>query len=183
MIQQPGVRAEAHPVGYFDPVPQLCDRVRRVDTKDVAGDRLVGAERVELERSDEDATLRVDRKIVETARRAAFPFGKDIVALLRRLIPADQAASAAYDSARRVQRDSADAAPAGNESLDDTLGVSPVNAAIEHVAEVEPVAFVDARPLDKTVTVRQGFELHREILHCPFSTARGGAARTAMGRG
>src|SRR5271154_1658305 len=112
MIQQSGIRAEAHTVGYFDSFPELGDRIGRVDPENVARDRVVGAERVKLERTDENAALRVDCEIVEPAQRAAFPFSEQVTALPRRLAPANQAAAAAYDSTGRVERDSADAAPA-----------------------------------------------------------------------
>src|SRR5271156_3608825 len=167
MIQQSGIWAEAHTVGHFDSFPELGDRVGRIDPEHVAGDRLVAAERVELERTDENAALRGNRKIVEPAQRAAFPLSEQVAALPRRLAPANQAATAADDSAGRVERDSADAAPARDESFDAAVRAPPVDAAIRHVTEVEPVALVDARPLDETVAVSQGFKLHRGILPLP----------------
>src|SRR6202022_3992797 len=65
MTQQSGVRAEAHPVGDLDPFPQLGGRAGWVDAEQVSGNRLVGAERVELCGADKHAALRVYREIVE----------------------------------------------------------------------------------------------------------------------
>src|SRR5882757_2030269 len=101
------IRAQAEAVADFDTVPQLHGAARRIDAEQAARNRLVVAERIEVDRPGVNAAVIVSRQIVH-ADGLAFPRGKQVPALASLLVPMDQAAAGKHESAAGVEDHSTD---------------------------------------------------------------------------
>src|SRR5579864_4036905 len=125
------IRTQPETVADFDPVPQLHRASRRIDAKQASGNRLVVAERIEIDRSGVNAAVIVGREIVH-ADRLAFPRRKQIAALAQFLIPMNQSAAGEHESAAGVEDHSADALSLRNQRLDVAAGIPPINSAVRN---------------------------------------------------
>src|ERR1700687_1144623 len=154
------IRAQPETIADFDTVPQLHRAARRIDAEQAARNRLVVAERIEVDGSGVNAAVVVGREIVH-ADRLAFPRSKQIPALARFLIPMNQAAAGEHESAAAVEDHSTDALSFGDQRFDVAAGISPINSAVGNVAEVEPVALVNAWRFKQPIAAREHLEFHR----------------------
>src|SRR5258707_6131465 len=91
------IRAQAETVADFDTVPQLHGTARRINAEQAARNRLVVAERIEVDASGVNAAMIVSRKIVH-ADRLGFPCSKQIPAFAGFLIPMNQPAAREHES-------------------------------------------------------------------------------------
>src|SRR5260370_20800812 len=133
------IRAQSETITDFDTVPQLHGAARRIDAKQAAWNRLVIAERIEVDSSGVYAAVRVGGEIVH-ADGLAFPCGEQIAALARLLVPMNQAAAGEHESAAGVEDHPADALSFRDERFDIAAGISPVNSAVGNVGERKHVA-------------------------------------------
>ena len=73
----------------------------------------------------------------------------------------NQAAAGEHETAAGVEDHSADALSFRDQRLDVAAGISPINSAVGNVAEVEPVALVNARRFQQAIAAREHLEFHR----------------------
>src|SRR6266436_6292956 len=130
------VGAEAEAVADLNSVPQFHRTARRIDPEQAAGNRLVVAQRIEVDSAGEDAAVIVGREIVH-ADRLAFPGGEQIAALAGFLVPMNQGAPGEHESAASVEVHPADALAFGDQRFDVAARIAPVDAAVGNIAEVE----------------------------------------------
>src|SRR5258708_3304968 len=154
------IRAQSETVADFDTVPQLHRAARRIDAKQAAWNRLVIAERIEVDSSGVYAAVRVGGEIVH-ADGFAFPCGEQIAALARLLAPMNQAAAGEHEPAAAIEDHPADALSFRDERFDIAAAISPGNSAVRNVGEVEPVALVNAWRFQQTIAAREHLEFHR----------------------
>src|SRR5271156_2420027 len=126
------IRAEAESVADLDAVPQLHSAPGRIDAKQAAGNRLVVAERIEVNGAGVNAAVIIAGEIVH-ADRLAFPRGEQVAALAGLLVPMNQRATGEHESAARVEVHAADALAFRYQRLDIAAGIAPVDAAVGNV--------------------------------------------------
>src|SRR5580704_11609319 len=153
------IGAEAEPVADLDPVPQLYSAAGRIDAEEAARNRLVVAQRIEIDGAGVNAAMIVAREIVH-ADRLAFPRGEQIAALAG-LIPMNQRASSEHESAARVEVHAADALAFGDQRFDVAAGIAPVDAAVGNIGEVKTAEVVHTRRFEQAVAAREHLEFHR----------------------
>src|ERR1035437_4477422 len=160
MIQVFSVGAETEPVADLDAVPQLHRAAGRVDAEQAARNRLVAAQRIEVDGSGVNAVVIVGGKIVH-ADGLASPSDEQLAAFAGLLIPVDQATAGKKEAAAGVENHSSDAIALGDQRFDVAAGIAPVNAAVGNVTEVETAEIIDGRRFEQAVAAREHLKFHR----------------------
>src|SRR5271156_3983518 len=176
------VGAESEAVTDLDAVPQLHRAAGRIDAEQAAGDRLVIAQRIEVDRAGIDAAVIVAGEIVH-ADRLAFPRSEQVAAFASLLVPMNQGAASEHESAALVEVHPANALALRNQRLDVASRIAPVDAAVGNVAEIETAEVVDARRLEQAIASREHLEFHRSnppSARLPRFAARGEAWRFVL---
>src|ERR1700722_13586955 len=154
------VGAESEAVADLDAVPQLHRAAGRIDAEQAAGNRLVVAQRIEVDRAGIDAPVSVACEIVH-ADRLPFPRGEQVAAFAGLLVPMNQSAAREHEPAALVEVHPADAFALRNQRFDIASRIAPVDSAVGNVAEIEAAEIVDTRRFEQAIATREHLEFHR----------------------
>src|ERR1700675_1815435 len=121
------VGTESETVADFDAVPQLHWAARRIDAEQAAGNRLVVAQRIEVDGAGIDAAVIIACEIVH-ADRLAFPRSEQVAAFAGLLVPMNQGAAREHEPAALVEVHPADAFTLRNQRFDIASRIAPVDA-------------------------------------------------------